>query len=217
MSLDQSIKNSGIKPTTKELTLLNRLIEAGYIHVGWSDNEYWEMAKHKDWKINNDYLDMLSRIKAKQQHINILFNKKYLSFYKENSNNPGFWVIDPTEIPNILKNKTPVYSCDIPFYERPENIICWKVCEGRGSFTHMAKLYNGNTFVKSFFGDNAVESANDYIKVQDSLYNSIYKHDWDIHQNVLRNDEEWFEFNTRGQAEKFARDNGFKNPIFKSI
>lgn len=217
MSLDQSIKNSEIKLTAKELTLLSRLIEIGYIHIEWSDNEHWKTAKNKDWKINHDYLKMLSRIKAKQQHIDILFGKKYLSFYKENSNNPGFWVIDSTEIPNILKNETPIYSCDIPFHERPENIIRWKVCEGRGNFTHMAKLYNGNTFVKNFFGDNAVESANDYIEVQDSLYNSIYEYDWDIRQNVLKDDEEWFGFNTWGQAEKFARDNGFKNPVFKSI
>lgn len=105
----------------------------------------------------------------------------------------------------------------VPFFES-ENVIRWKVSEGKESFAYIARVYNGNTLIKIFFGPEAVENANDFIEVQNPLYHSFISSNLTIQQEVLSysNNTEWYEFNTRELAESFARDNGYKMPIYKS-
>lgn len=133
--------------------------------------------------------------------------------------------------------KPAAHSCSIPFWERPENTIRWKVSEAKESFVYIAKVYNGNTLVKTFFGPEAVENAQDFIETQNSLYYSLTLSDFNIKQEVFRydgmnninesntnennidenNTNGWAEFDTREQAEKFAKSNGYKLPVYKSI
>ncbi len=105
-----------------------------------------------------------------------------------------------------------------PFWESPENTIRWKVSDGQESFTYTARVYNGNTLIKTFFGPEAVENANDFIEEQNPLYHSFISSNLTIRQEIFRHDNnsEWHEFNTRELAESFARDNGYKMPIYKS-
>ncbi len=216
--LETSLKYSGIKLTERQKSLISSLISAGYTDIGWSDNNHWEKPKSKEWKKNDDYKNLISRKKYNQQQIDILFGKKYLSFYKGNSKQPGFWTIDPEEIPNVIKDKTPKYSCDVPFWERPENTIRWKVSEGKDSFAYIARVYSGNTHVKTFFGPEALENANDFIEKQEAVYHSHISSSFNIKQEVLRYEvNEWHEFNTRELAERFAREAGYKMPIYKSF
>lgn len=118
----------------------------------------------------------------------------------------------------------PVHSCDVPFWERPENTIRWKVSEAKESFVYIARIYNGNTLVKTFFGQEAVENAQDFVETQNSLYYSLTASDFNIQQEVFRydsinggNTNGWTEFDTREQAERFAKNNGYKLPVYKSF
>lgn len=134
-------------------------------------------------------------------------------------------------------------SPDIPFWERKENIIKWKVCDGNEFFVHTARIYDGDVFVKVFFGLTAVEIAEDFIE-EYSIYWPIKRFnfnirqeisilDFNIHQEISRlfprplqspecedecgEDNKWYEFSTRGEAEIFAKTQRYKLPIYKSF
>lgn len=108
-------------------------------------------------------------------------------------------------------------NCNIPFWERPENTIRWKVSETKESFAYIVRVFNGNTQVKTFFGPEAVENANDFIEEQEAIYHSHIASSFNIQQEVLKYENEWHEFNTWELAESFARENGYKMPVYKSF
>lgn len=115
-----------------------------------------------------------------------------------------------------IKNSE-IKPTDIPFWERPENTIRWKVSDAEESFAYIVRVFNGNTQVKTFFGPEAIENANVFIEEQETVYHSHIASSFNIHQEVLKYENKWNELNTRELAESFARENSYKMPIYKSF
>lgn len=98
----------------------------------------------------------------------------------------------------------------IPFWERPENKVKWKVADALESFFHWVEIYDEDYLKKSFSGYMALDNAYTFCDAN-SIKNPV------MIQYIKMFGIHWVEFDSRDKAESYARKKRFKMPVYQSF